>query len=284
MSEFRETRFVLPHITLTAREYGPANGVPVLALHGWLDNCMTFERLVPHLSGLRLVMLDMAGHGLSEHRPAGTSYPIWDYARDALLVTEQLGWERFAILGHSLGAITAALLAGSVPERITRLALIDGLFPLIEKPEHAPERFGSALRAELALARKRKPVYGDVEQAIRARVLGGFPVSREAAALLVSRGLMPCEGGFTWRTDARLTLPSAYRVTRDQAHAFIQAISCPVCFVTADKGLLIEPEEWALLRELSFDIKQLAGGHHLHLDSEEGAQRVAACFADFLLA
>ncbi len=283
MSTFQETRFVLPHITLAAREYGPADGIPVLALHGWLDNAMTFERVAPHLSGVRLVMLDMAGHGLSEHRSAGSSYPIWDYARDALLVADQLGWERFALLGHSLGAITAALLAASVPERITRLALIDGLFPLIEEPEHAPARLGGALRAELALARKRKPVYADIEQAVRARVLGGFPVSREAAELLASRGLIACEGGFTWCTDARLTLPSAYRVTRAQAHAFIRAIRCPVCFVAAENGLLIEPEEWALLRELSFDIKQLAGGHHLHLDSAESAQQVAACFADFLL-
>lgn len=284
MSEFRETRFELPGITLAAREYGPADGLPVLALHGWLDNAATFERIAPHLSGLRWVMLDMAGHGLSEHRPAGASYPIWDYARDALLVADQLGWERFAIVGHSLGAITAALLAASVPERVTQLALIDGLFPLIEEPEQAPARLGGALRAELALARKRKPVYSDSEHAIRARVLGGFPVSREAAELLTARGLMPCEGGFTWRTDARLTLPSPWRVTRAQAHAFIRAIQCPVCFVVADKGLVIEPEEWALLQTLPFDIQRLEGGHHLHLDSAAGAQQVAACFADFLRA
>ena len=88
---FEEVRLSLPHIELAAHLYGPEDGAPVLALHGWLDNAASFARLAPRLAGLRIVALDFAGHGHSEHRPAGAGYALWDYAYDVLQVAEQFG-------------------------------------------------------------------------------------------------------------------------------------------------------------------------------------------------
>jgi pimeloyl-ACP methyl ester carboxylesterase len=66
-----EVRLSLPHIELAAHLFGPEDGLPVIALHGWLDNANSFARLAPRLKGLRIIALDMAGHGHSGHRPAG---------------------------------------------------------------------------------------------------------------------------------------------------------------------------------------------------------------------
>jgi pimeloyl-ACP methyl ester carboxylesterase len=279
----QELRLNLPHLELAARLFGPEDGRPVLALHGWLDNAMTFSRLAPYLEGLRIVAIDLPGHGLSAHRPVGVGYLLHDYVQDVLMVAEQLGWERFSLLGHSLGAIISVLFAAALPERVERLALVDGLLPYTTEPEEVPEKLGNALRALLNLPNKRKPVYETVQQAARARLKGAGSVSMEAAELLAERGLMPIPGGYTWRADARLTLPTTVRFTQDQARAFINGIQCPTNLVVADQGLLVNiPKIDTLLAELSLvQVNRLPGGHHLHLDSDEGARAVAACFNRF---
>lgn len=277
-----EVRLSLPHIELAAHLFGPEDGQPVIALHGWLDNANSFARLAPQLEGLRIVALDLAGHGHSNHRPPGAGYTLPDYVHDVLQVAEQLGWQRFSLLGHSLGAIISVFLAGALPERVARLALIDGLVPPVGEADDAPAHLGKALQAQLRLISKRKPVYPDQEQAIRARMQGAVAVSYQAAELLAQRGLMPVPGGYTWRSDSRLTLPSAIRISRPQAMAFVDAIRCPTHLVVASEGLLAQNQ--TLLSGLPFEVTGLSGGHHLHLNDEVGAGAVADCFNRFFAA
>lgn len=275
----QEIRLNLGHIELAAHLFGPADGMPVIALHGWLDNANSFARLAPKLPGLRILALDLAGHGHSEHRPAGASYALWDYAHDVLRVAEQMGWQRFALLGHSLGAIISIVLAGALPERITRLALIDGVIPPTSGPQDAAERMGMALQAQLRLDNKRKAVHPTFEQAVEARMKGLVAVSREAAELLAQRGLMPVPGGYTWRSDSRLTLPSPTRLSEAQALSFVQRIDCPAHLVIAADGMLVRHSK--LLERLPFAQTRLSGGHHLHVNDEIGATLVADCFNRF---
>ncbi|AZE34824.1 Hydrolase, alpha/beta fold family [Pseudomonas chlororaphis subsp. aureofaciens] len=274
-----EVRLSLPHIELAAHLFGPEDGLPVIALHGWLDNANSFARLAPRLRGLRIVALDMAGHGHSGHRPLGASYALWDYVYDVLQVAEQLGWKRFGLLGHSLGAIVSLVLAGSLPERVSHLALIDGVIPPTATGENAAERMGMALQAQLDLREKRKPVYATLDRAIEVRMKGMVAVSREAAELLAQRGLMPVPGGYTWRSDSRLTLASPLRLTQEQAMTFVQRLSCPTHLVVAADGMLAKHPE--LLERLPFSRERLPGGHHLHLNDEAGASLVADCFNRF---
>ena len=65
--------------TLTGLRWGSASDLPVLALHGWLDNASSFAPLASHLSGFQLLALDLPGHGHSQHRPPGMRYHLLDY-------------------------------------------------------------------------------------------------------------------------------------------------------------------------------------------------------------
>ncbi|NWB92131.1 alpha/beta fold hydrolase [Pseudomonas agarici] len=274
-----EVRLSLPHIELAAQLFGPEDGLPVIALHGWLDNANSFARLAPKLEGLRIVALDLAGHGHSGHRPVGAGYALWDYAHDVLQVAQQLGWNRFGLLGHSLGAIISVVLAGALPERVTHLALIDGLIPQTAQGESAAEHLGMALQAQLKLQDKRKPLHKTLDLAVEARMKGRVAVSREAAELLAQRGLVPVSGGYTWRSDSRLTLASPLRLTEEQALAFVHRVACPAQLVVAEQGMLAQRR--SLLEQLPFNRQVLPGGHHLHLNDEAGAVLVADCFNRF---
>ncbi|MNE55909.1 hypothetical protein D3C80_1507790 [compost metagenome] len=174
------------------------------------------------------------------------------------------------------------MLAGAMPDKVERLALIDGLMPYTGEAEQAPAKLAEALRAQSALAGKRKPVYADIERAVEARMRSAGTISREAAELLAERGLMPVPGGYTWRSDSRLTLPSPLRLTRAHALAFARAVQCPSLLVLAEQGLLhTEPKFAGIVEDLAFDVRRLPGRHHLHLDDEAGARAVADCFNPF---
>ena len=104
---------------------GESDAPKVLALHGWLDNAASFVPLSSHLHGIDLVAIDQPGHGRSAHLPPGTDYSFVGAMNAVLDVADALGWERFALLGHSMGAGIASMLAASCPQRIERLVAIE---------------------------------------------------------------------------------------------------------------------------------------------------------------
>ncbi|MGH8605107.1 MAG: alpha/beta fold hydrolase, partial [Gammaproteobacteria bacterium] len=70
----QDTVIVTPSGRFTAKRWGSDQGAPLIALHGWLDNAASFDPLASYLDEFDLVALDLAGHGLSDHRPKGVHY------------------------------------------------------------------------------------------------------------------------------------------------------------------------------------------------------------------
>ena len=187
-------------------------GPRVLALHGWLDNAASFVPLAPHLSALQLVAIDLPGHGHSAHLPMGASYTTAAAICHVLDVADALGWDRFSLLGHSMGAGIASLTA-SVSDRVDRLVAIEALGGLRGPEEETAHRLREHVNATRALARKQLRVFPDLAAPIRARMMTN-QLSEPCARLLVERGVEPVEGGYRWCSDPRLMLPTAIRPQR----------------------------------------------------------------------
>lgn len=269
--------------TLAAEQWGDPNGVPTFALHGWLDNAATFNRLAPLLGELNLVALDFAGHGLSDHRPAGVHYhPLLDI-QDVLAVADQLGWERFNLIGHSMGAGISSELAGLFPERVLRAVMIDGF--LATGGADAAQRVDGnreALQQMLSARSKRPPVYASVDDMIR-RVTQATDQSWAAAAELVSRGHKRVDGGFTWRTDPRIRFNTPLRMPAEQIDELMRRSTSPALLITADSG-----DRWYLdgledrrAAHPNLKVARMAGPHHIHLEPEHHRE-VAALTRSFL--
>ncbi len=270
-----------PALRLAARAWGPADGVPCLGLHGWLDNAASFDGLAPLLPGLRLVCLDLPGHGSSEHLPPGHAYAFVDLVAYVHAATVALGWDECCLLGHSLGAAIASVLAGAVPRRVRRMVLVEGLGPVTEEPKHAGERLGKALEDEQRKQGRRPPVYASRDEAVARLRASMSRLTQASAETLAARGLREVEGGVTWRSDPRLRLPSRLRMTEEQVLAILGAVTCPVLLVRGSEGFPFAPTAGsarvAALRDAT--LVELPGGHHLHLDAPEP---VAAAIRSFM--
>lgn len=278
----REIRLGTARGELAALRGGTPGGPKLLCLHGWLDNAASFLPLAPHLAEFDLVALDLPGHGASEHRAPGYDYAFVDWLHDALDAMDALGWDRADWLGHSMGGAIASSVAAAAPSRVRRLALIEALGPVAADAQAAGTRLRDAVAARRALGPKPPRVIPDLGTAVAAR-LAASRMTPEAARLIVERNLRPLEGGYAWRSDPRLTLPSHLRLSEDTVQAILRAIEAPVLVIAADPSPpyftpAVRTARLACLADGRVEV--IEGGHHLHM---EQAARVAAPLRDFLL-
>lgn len=277
-----ERDFFIKGRRIAARCWGDASLPPLLALHGWQDNAATFDHLAPLLPGFHIVAMDFAGHGFSDWRADGVRYHTLDHVDDVLGVVNALGWERFAVLGHSMGAGMGTLLAGAMPERVSHLVLIDGMGPYPGEPEEAPEILRAALEEWSVYEPREERVFESLEAAVIARRRGFTPLSHEAAATLCTRSLREVEGGYSWTTDRRVRQHSPSRMSEQQIRAFLAAIEARVLLLRAERAFPGAAEmfesRWPLVKRGEMHI--LPGGHHLHLD--ECPEQVAELVRTFM--
>jgi pimeloyl-ACP methyl ester carboxylesterase len=276
----RERRFAVPGLTLAASEWGESGGVPLLALHGWLDNAASFDLLAPLLAGTHFVALDLAGHGQSGFRSPDSSYNLWQDVGELLDVADALGWQKLNLLGHSRGGAIAMLFAATFPERVAKLVLVDGGLPLPGEAEDAPAELAKALTERRSVRPGR--VFADRATAVAERARGFSKISVAAAEVLARRGLAAVDGGFQWRADPRLKATSELKLTPAHARAFVRRVAAPALLFMPDESPF---KNMPLYRETlpafaNLEIVHLAGSHHLHL--EGAAERIAADMRRFL--
>lgn len=282
----QETRFHLGHTELSALQWLPQNkpDIKVLAIHGWLDNAASFSQLATRLNRWSWLAVDLAGHGHSQHRPHGAFYHLWDYVLDiaALLNTfQQSVW----LVGHSMGASVAMMVATVMPDKVRGLILLDGAGPVTATPE---ERVGMMKRSVLKMIKMKNKstlgAYASVDEMIKARMNGLTPLSYDAAADLVKRSVIEREDGYSWRSDPKLTFPSPFRMDEPSVAAFIQEVKCPTLALMARQGIYQRHETQAKQRLQHFPWAReiwLDGGHHFHLESSTVAP-VAAEIQQFV--
>jgi pimeloyl-ACP methyl ester carboxylesterase len=102
-----------------------AGGRPLLLVHGFTGSKADFADHLDALAagGWHVVAPDLPGHG--ESHPDGATFGFDAYASVLLALADDLGWDRFALLGHSMGGMVAQHLALLAPERLSALVLMD---------------------------------------------------------------------------------------------------------------------------------------------------------------
>ncbi|MEX1827909.1 alpha/beta fold hydrolase [Luteibacter sp. CQ10] len=274
----RELRFDIPGLELSALAWGEPDAPPLVAIHGWLDNAASFALLAPRLAErFHVIAIDLPGHGHSQHLPPSAVYQHADYVRAVLAAVEALALPRFHLLGHSLGAGVATMLAVAAPERIRHLSLIEGLGPLGDDGSRTLDRYREAMASGRGNHRPLR-VFGSVDEAVevRAAVSG---LDAVLAKPIVERGLREVIGGYSWRSDPRLSKPTAIRLAETQVMSLLLGLAAPTSLLLArPHAPYLEPDALQVRIDCVADITvtHRDGGHHLHLEQP-------AAVADWLL-
>ncbi|PYC87857.1 alpha/beta hydrolase [Streptomyces tateyamensis] len=120
-------------MTISHRRVG-AGEHKVIVLHDWFGTTAGWGPFLDYLdrSAFGYAMLDYRGYGDRVDVPG--DFTLDEIAADVLALADELGWERFSLVGHSMGAKAAQLVLALAPERVRRLAAVcpvpAGRFPL----------------------------------------------------------------------------------------------------------------------------------------------------------
>lgn len=154
------------------------DGPPLLLLHGFTEGMAAWENLLPALAVQhRVVAVDLIGHGRTAAPADPERYRMENVIDDLRLLVDQLGWERFRLLGYSLGGRVALHLALAMPHRIEALVL-ESTSPGI---------------ADAKLREQRRQSDEDLAHTIERNGVEAFVADWERLPLFASEAMLPHE-------------------------------------------------------------------------------------------
>ncbi|MFG1800962.1 alpha/beta fold hydrolase [Micromonospora carbonacea] len=143
-------------LTFEVRTGGPADGEPVLLLHGFPQHSGEWDEVTPalHADGLRTYALDQRGYS-PDARPAEVeAYRIPELVADAAAVLDALGVDAAHVVGHDWGAIVAWGLAAAHPDRVRTLTAVSVPHPAAMAHALATDARQKARSSYMALFRR----------------------------------------------------------------------------------------------------------------------------------
>ncbi|MFC7450897.1 alpha/beta fold hydrolase [Rhodococcus daqingensis] len=194
MDAHTPTAVTVGGLTFDVEESGPADGTPVVLLHGFPQTLACWRPLTPLLTaaGLRVIAPSQRGYSPGA-RPVGVEhYAIEHLADDILGLMDALGVASAHLVGHDLGGSVAWWLAAHHRDRVETLTAVS-------TPHLAA--FGLAIRE-------------DADQQKRSSYFGAFRYSESVADLLLA-------------DDARRLRSSFGDLDRAQVDEYVRALSAP---------------------------------------------------------
>jgi pimeloyl-ACP methyl ester carboxylesterase len=259
-------------VRVRVAESGPADGSPVVLLHGWGASLYMFRHALALLpsSGFRTIAVDLRGYGLSDHPLARGAYSLDNYLRDVEALFAALQLERAALVGQSMGGAVALHYALRHPSRVTKLVLINpvGLVPIgwvslmRFVPQMLMDRAGQrAIPRWLTRWILRHVAYSDAALVTPHDVDENWGPTQQPG---FAHAVRACIGEFDW---APLDMSK------------VSSLSVPALVVLGTRDRVVRHAASAAARLHGARVLELDGGHCVH---EEHPTEVYGAIAEFL--
>lgn len=258
------------------RSFGAPGETPVLILHGQSYFSYDWVGIADQLASDReVVAMDMRGFGNSSWSPS-KSYKVQDFASDAIAVANEKGWDRFVLIGHSMGGRNATYTASAYPDRIEKLILVD----------YTPTNAKAGSQRIMNVSVNMPSAFADKNEA-----LAYFNIDpADAGANILARWdayLMPVDGGLTVRRD--IHFKEQFRKMRDEGvkpdHGAdlwecLKNVQCPTLVMRGRSSDLFAPEMMEKVRAANerLTLVEVDGGHNIPGDNPNGVVRETASF------
>lgn len=239
VEEFSPTShsFTSQRLRLNYLDWGNA-GAPVLMLiHGGRDHARSWDWVARELRReWHIICPDLRGHGDSAWSLDG-AYSMPFLVSDLAQLVHQTTDQPIAIAAHSLGGAIALRYAGLYPERLSKLAVIEGLglspsarAELNKRP--VTERWREWIEERRGLSTRSPKRYATLEEAHARMLSENRHLTAEQARHLTLNGVNRNEdGSYSWKFDNYVRSGFPPSTSDDEAHALWGNIECPVWLV-----------------------------------------------------
>ena len=193
-------------------------------------------------------------------------------------------------MGHSMGAGSAMMYACTLPDKVNKLILIDGIKPIQVSPCKQPERTAKFLNKMFEFEKKLQtspPSYDYNEIVDRMVKSYSYSLTENSAKIMLKRGSAPKEDGkYSFTYDPLLKQSNAFSMCHEQQKAFAEQIKSEILVLRASKSPLFEDKIYYddiihifQNKSPNFIFKHIEGTHHLHLNTPE---LIVPIISDFL--
>lgn len=260
----------------------PPSGLTLLLLHGIFDAGSTWDLVAGPLAraGHEVLAPDLRGFGRSDWLGPGAYYYFPDYVADVAALVDELNPRRLGVVGHSMGGGIACLFAGAHPERVERLALLEGVGPPEFPVTTAVDRMQRWIRDLRRVDRTPRPL-ASFDDAV-ARLAANNPSVPHEVLMTRARLLTRLDdsGRLVWAYDPlhKTTLPTMFRL--EEFQEFLRRITCPTLFMSGGRSGLHPPDEderLAFFKDLT-RVELPKAGHMMHWTEPAAVTRELLAF------
>nr|XP_039255597.1 serine hydrolase-like protein isoform X1 [Styela clava] len=292
----KEFTFPVSWGLVAGKTWGDKKNPPIICLHGWLDNCNTFDKLIPLLpKSYYYITMDFPGHGLSSHLSKGMYYTELVICIAIKRLLNYFNIEEVSMIGHSMGGNMALHFSAIYPDIVKRVVVIDtfGVFTILEDTLADSLRRWIKDNMQLDDAEPRKEKQYTYEEA-KAKLLGASShLNDESGKILLERSTKELENGKrTFTRDVRNYTLLPIERTLKTSLKLVENVRADVLFIEADNGVIAGVKNM-LAKEFSrsldifekffksFKMVNLEGRHHLHLCTpSETAEEITTFFQE----
>jgi pimeloyl-ACP methyl ester carboxylesterase len=229
-------------------DWGNHGAPPLLLIHGGRDHCRSWDWVAEILRRqFHVIALDLRGHGDSEWA-TGSSYPLAEFVYDIAQLVEQKQLKPLSILSHSMGGAISLLFAGTYPEAVRKLAVIEGIFwspAEFERRQSAPvsERITRWVEQLRELSSRPPRRYASLDEAVKRMRAENPRLTGEQAEHLTVHGMNQNEDGtFSWKFDNYIRAQAPFNLSVRDVTTLWSGITCPTLLIRGTESEASDPD------------------------------------------